>query len=73
LSLETSNKSSTIILSNKLFKQERLKNYLKTKALSSKLLSIIDIIKKLARISKKLEIQVWSNRIYKTKDETIAF
>jgi len=51
--LKTSNKNSTFILFAKLFEQKKSKNYLKTEMLSSELLSIIDIIEKLERISKK--------------------
>jgi len=53
--LETSNESDAIISLVKLFEQERSKDYLKTKASSSKSLNIIDIIEILAKISKKLE------------------
>jgi len=58
LSLETDNRNSTIILSAELLEQKRSENYLKTETLFSELLSIIDIIEKLARISRKSEIQV---------------
>jgi len=56
--LETDNRSSIIILSAELFEQEKSEDYLKTEVLFSELLSIIDIIEKLARISKKSEIQI---------------
>jgi len=51
--LKINNESNAIILFVELFKQEKSKDYLKTKALSSKLLSIINIIEILVRISRK--------------------
>jgi len=42
----------------KLFEQKKSKSYLKTEMLSSELLSIIDIIEKLERISKKIKIKI---------------
>jgi len=53
--LETNNRSNAIISSIKLLKRERLEDYLKIETLSFELLSIIDIIEVLARISRKLE------------------
>jgi len=53
--LKTNNESNAIISLAKLFKQEKLKDYLKIKALSFESLSFINIIEILARISKKLK------------------